>query len=867
MSQLQETSPRAGASGVTSGGGGGGGTVYDHQITQGVRLGTNGYLKRTPSGAGNRATWTFSTWIKLGQLGLNSNADQSGAILNAGTSGNQDGFYRLNYETTKLFSSSAEANFFFSTAQYRDVSGWYHVVWKQGSGTATVYVNGVAAAGATASVSGNTAVNNSVIHCIGGASNSLGEKALKGYLAETIMIDGTALGPDSFGETVKGCWIPKDASGLTFGTNGFHLDYADSSALGNDVSGNNNDWTTVNLSASDKVLDSPTFSDGSNGGNMCTWNPLNSRNVAIPTEGNLSVDYNGDLYNQIRGTMGIGNSGKWYMELYKSGTYATYPAWGICDQNQMLTKTRNVPGYYASSMIGVSWDFNSSAVFKALAYSDNYDQGVNLGSTADTYVNTAQIVGMAIDLDNNKIFTHINGSWDSACGNPSSGGGGFNASGLSGVNNLVPVLFPNSYNSPNYVFVGGFGADSTFGGLTSAGSGTDVNGFGNFKYAVPTGYGAICQGNQFVAETIDPAKTDSNFPQKLFGAVPYTGSGGTQTITGAGSKPDFTWIKNRGASGDNVLMDSTRGAYGTNDYYYQRSNTTALQDHTTDFHNFASDGFIVGGTGTYFNASGNTFISFNWRANGGSLTTNTTGSINSSVQADPSGGFSIVKWTGTSNNWSNAVTVGHGLSSAPTCILAKKYLGNADEWVVFFSTYGLASTGGATAAHASLVLNSTSALYTNQSYKSWGGVMPTSSVFTVDGNNLNGASDTIIAYCFANTAGYIKSGTYVGNGNNIGQYIYTGFRPSMVLVKELVADNWMMYNDKTFGYNVGNAAQGNEQIYPDLPAAAESDASRAIDIYSNGFMLRTSNATGNADAGNYVYLAIAKNPFKYSTGR
>ena len=251
-----------------------------------------------------------------------------------------------------------------------------------------------------------------------------------------------------------------------------------------------------------------------------------------------------------------------------------------------------------------------------------------------------------------------------------------------------------------------------------------------------------------------------------------------------------------------------------------------------------------------------------WRANGGTTSTNTTGSANSTVQVDPSGGFSIVKWTGTSDSWGNAITLGHGLSRAPTCILAKKYLGNADDWTIFFSDYGAVSSGGSTPAHANLVLNTDGAIYTNQSYKSWGGVMPTSSVFTVDGNNLNGASDTIIAYCYSNTDGYIKSGTYKGNANAAqGPFVYTGFKPAFVLNKPLVAGNWRLVDSQRSPVNVTQNA-----LSPNSTAAKDTGASVQIDLLSNGFKMRNSQTPWNQTT-TFVYLAFAENPFKYATAR
>ena len=854
MSQLQETSPRAGASGVVSGGGGGS-AFYDHQIAKSVRLGDSGYLKRTPSGAGNRATWTFSTWLKLTQIGINGNADQPGGILNAGSSGNQDGFYRLNYYIGQLFSSSAEANFFFSNGVYRDISGWYHVVWKQGSGTATVYVNGEAASGATASVSGNTAVNNSVQHVIGGASNTLGETPLKAYLAETIMIDGTALGPDSFGTTKNGVWIPKDASGLTFGTNGFHLDYADSSALGNDVSGNNNDWTSVNLSTHDSMLDSPTFNSDSNGGNMCTWNPLDAKNMAVPTEGNLSVDFSGSNYNQIRGTMSIGNSGKWYMELYKTNTYASYPAWGICDQNQKLTSSYTTPGYLAKAMAGIAWDFNASKVYKSLTYSESAS-GTEIGTTANVYTNTAQIVGMAIDLDNNKIFTHVNGTWDSGCGDPSSGGSGFDASGLSGVNNLVPVMLPSSVNSPAYVLVGGFGADSTFGGLTSAGSGTDANGYGNFKYSVPTGYGAICQANLPTATAISPAETDDNYPQKLFSILQYTGNGGQRTIS-TDFQFDYLWSRSTVQGQNWYNLDTSRGIFGSNNYYLKIDVSDTEADLPQDnYISQTASGSDAGGyvlsSGTWFNSGSHTQKNWYWRANAGTTASNTTGGTNSVTQVDPSGAFSIVTYTGFSGS-SGSSTVGHGLSVAPAMVIHKSRTRESGWWT---QVPGLLTDAG-----YFLELSGTNAQTNLNSYGTMN--VPTTSVFTINGvDGVGGESANYVAYCFANIEGYIKVGKYTANGSSTDNaFAYTGFSPRMIIIKGVRSgDGWCVFDTLSHPHNMATTCL-------QLNSNSATLSNYNIDILSNGFKVRDGDGDLGSSNVEYVFLAFAENPFAFATAR
>jgi hypothetical protein len=851
MSQLQEASPRAGASGVSAGPAPSA-SFYTHQIANSVRLGNSGYLKRTPSGAGNRQTWTFSTWLKLTELGANSNSTSVGAILNAGTSGHQSGFYRLNFNTTKLFSSSAEANFFFSNSLYRDTAGWYHIVWKQGSGTATVYINGEAASGATASVSGDTAINNNVQHTIGTHANALGETPLKAYLAETIMIDGTALDPSSFGETKNGVWIPKDASGLTYGTNGFRLDYADSSALGNDVSGNNNDWTTVNLSTHDQTTDSPTFG-GSTGGNFMTYNPLNKGSYTDLSEGNLKADSNtGADATYPTCTFGV-NSGKWYVE------------------HLIKTVSGNFPQTTLADFGGNSYN-TSKGIFYAMRYHPangcEKGSGTNItGFGTITVVNTSvatfssgDIVSWHIDMDNKKAWIAKNGTIPNS-GNPATGAN----PQFSWTENPINSVTVGSVQYQSTDTILNAGQEGTFAGEVTAGGNADDSGFGNFKYAPTAGYLAMCSGNLPTVSTISPAETDDNFPKKLFGVVLYTGNGSQRTI----STPfqfDWLWSRSSVQGQNNYILDTTRGIFGTNNYYV-KSDTTDLQadlpqdNYVSQTASGSDAGGYVLSSGTWFNSGSHTQLNWIWRANAGVTSTNTQGSEDSTVQVDPSGHFSIVKWTGTSDSWSNAITLGHGLSSAPTVIIGKKYLGNADEWKVFFSDYGDYTIGGSNTACNSLTWNSDSALYTNQSYKGWGGVMPTSTVFTVDGNNLNGSGDTVLAYCFANCEGYIKSGTYVGNANADGTFVYTGFRPAFVMNKPLATGNWRLQDTVRSPYNVSQNA-----LSPNNNNAQDTDASVAIDILSNGFKMRDSQTPWNQST-TYVYLAFAENPFAFANAR
>ena len=855
----------AGAAGAA---GGGGITIYDYQISKSVRMnkvadndGAN--FSKTFSGSPTSTKkGTFSIWVKRASVPSN----ETHAILVTGAGGGsseQD----IKFENNKLRLSGYSPSMDLTTTQvFRDISTWYHIVvaWDTTQGTSTnrvkAYVNGEQITSFSTSTYPS---QDQVILWYSNTENRIGlqswndNNVYNGYMAETIGIDGTTYAASDFGETVNGVWVPKDASGLTFGNNGFYLNYASSGDLGNDVSGNNNDWTPNNLAPSDSMLDTPTFNSDSNGGNMCTWNPLDAKNMAAPTEGNLSVDFSGTNYNQIRGTMSIGNSGKWYMELYKSGTYATYPAWGICDQSQILTSSYTTPGYLAKAMAGIAWDFNASKVYKSLTYSES-SSGTEIGATANVYTNTAQIVGMAIDLDNNKIFTHVNGTWDSGCGDPSSGGSGFDASGLSGVNNLVPVMLPSSYNSPNYVLVGGFGADSTFAGLTSAGSGTDVNGYGNFKYTVPTNYKAICQGNQSVAAEVDPAQTEDNFPQKLFSPKIWTGDGnsGRSITIDMAKKPSLSIIRQRN-SGNNWNV-WTQG-YNNGDYdSFGEFNTSAWYANQGVSGPYTAapteSALTLTGYGQV-NASGQTYVNYKWVANGGTTSTNTTGSIDTTVE-DPSGGFSVVTWTGTGGS----VTLGHGLNAAPSMLICKPFTSGAAlmDWTVFHKNMGTAGAFPADNSRMYLNSNGTYSVGSNLFVPSGN----TSSVFEVN-SNINPSSKDMVAFCFTNVEGYIAANNYTGNGSDDGTFIYMGFKPAWFMIKDTGnANNWIVYDSARETFNVMD-----KYLNPDTAGVEESGDLAKIDFLSNGVKMRTDHVAFNGSGRNYIYLAFAHNPFKYSLAR
>ena len=235
--------------------GSGAGGFYSYQIEQSLRIGVGDTLRRTPSSDGNLTVWTFSAWIKRAQLFDSGGQYQ---VLESGASGNQDTrlFYGFN-SSHAWQASSGNSNYGATTELFRDTTGWSHFVIKHTGGVSTIYLNGTSFH--TWSISGNTAINKSgLVHGIGCRGGSGSGAELQGYLAEVHLTDGTAYEPTQFGETKNGVWIPKDPSGTSYGTNGVHLKFEDASNLGNDSSGNNNDYTS-NMGADHQVLDSPTF--------------------------------------------------------------------------------------------------------------------------------------------------------------------------------------------------------------------------------------------------------------------------------------------------------------------------------------------------------------------------------------------------------------------------------------------------------------------------------------------------------------------------------------------------------------------------------------------------------------------------------
>jgi len=326
--------------------------------------------------------------------------------------------------------------------------------------------------------------------------------------------------------------------------------------------------------------------------------------------------------------------------------------------------------------------------------------------------------------------------------------------------------------------------------------------------------------------------------------VTYTGAGAGTVIT-TGFYPDFAWMKNRTAAFSNFVQDSVRGGS-----LYLLTDTTDADATISPSSTFSSTGITINGLSSYASNSSYNYVLWAWKANAGTNVSNTQGTITSTVSANTTAGFSVVTYTGTGAN----ATVGHGLGVAPSMVIARgRSAGTAGfNWRVYH---------GSLAATAYLEINTTSAQQTDATV--WNSTAPTSSVFSLGtSGNVNGSTQTYVAYCFAPIAGYSAFGSYTGNGSSDGTFVYTGFRPRFVMVKRTdTVGFWSMKDTARDPYNVaGSLLFANS-------SDAEYSNNQLFDLNSNGFKLRGSNSDINASGGTYIYMAFAETPLKYSNAR
>jgi len=582
-------------------------------------------------------------------------------------------------------------------------------------------------------------------------------------------------------------------------------------------------------------------------GNFCTLNPLGAQGGGAPdigtlSNGNLSVS----LTDTAFGTIGV-TSGKWYWEyrMVSSGTSGSAIGWA----NELVNSEPELGYNSPSSPSGAQIVYAYLTENPMQIISDAPKGSSSGGNLSANAISQNDIIGVAADFDNDKWYFSINGSFtDMLSGqNPSNGSNPTcSASGGGGVVTIARTAgltwFPaiGNWAAPTRDYTVNFGQDSTFGGAISAGGNADGNGFGDFLYSVPTGFLALSSSNLPISDDIDPAQTDDDYPAKNFNTVLYSGNASTNAITGLGLKPDLIWIKGRNDSTDNRLVDSTRGVGVA-----LRSNADGGDvSEGNGVTAFGTDGFTLGSE-TGYNGSSINFVSWCWKANGGVTSSNSSGDITSTVQANTKGGFSIMTYTGTGSN----ATIGHSLSAKPDFILIKRR-SSSQTWGVYHSALG---------ATKYLALNSNAAAGTATAF--WNDTEPTTSVISLGTEGrVNQNSGTYVAYAWHSVSGFSRFGSFQGNADNDGPFVYTGFRPRMLWIKEVDnADDWVVYDTARDTFN-----RGSSRVLRYENATAEFDGStRAIDMLSNGFKIRTSNNTIN-QSSTFVYGCFGDVPFRYN---
>ena len=932
------------------------------------------YLNRTPIVGGNRKIFTYSTWVKRSSL---SDAVEY-ALFSAGTSSYN--IFGIRSDGRVRLEGNAPSMDIHTLGRLRDPSAWYHIVFAIDTTQATasnrvkIYINGVQqdlGSSTYPAQNGEFSVNdNSAVHQIGRYSTS---RYFDGYMASTVFIDEAQLDCTSFGEfDDNGVWQAIDVSGLTFETNGFHLfDFANESGIGNDSSGNDNDFTVNNLTSeggstvrttelsvnhasgvislpgnafdstyisarintstfavtntawlgsyangyaearwipvggyavtsslrvyfgvysnaaasstltvtytdsstesssqftssnnnwmtlftasnaagktiqkieisnpsatnvqfggfvvddqivesanadTDVLRDVPTNGNSSDdtgaggevSGNYATWNPLTNRGVVTTSDGNLTANAINSGYGYTLSTIPV-SSGKYYCEISFEGTMehsTNYNYIGIVPTDSAANFT-NQDIFRADGALSI--DSDSSVIRGTI--------GTGSGDTNNTYQSSYgfdenDTIGIAIDCDTPQVTFYKNGT-------------SIGTFPHTMQSNKSWVLFANDWAN---------GADFT-GYILNAGQRT-------FKNSAPSGFKALCTTNLPTPTIADGSD--------YFDIATYGGGANSYTISGLSFSPDLVWSKRRDSAGRPALVDTIRAATKQ-----LSSDRTSAEITVSDgLEQFNSDGYVVGTDAGEYGWNGGASSTFvNWIWDGGTSTvSNTDGDVTSSVRANQTAGFSIVKWTAPTWNGSPQ-SVGHNLNAAPAFIIAKG-INNAASWYCYHKDLDASNP-----EDKYLSLNGSDSVGTLAN--SWGTSAPNNTTFGDRQLGWSGGQD-VIAYCMSPVTAYSAFGSYSGTGADDGPFVFTGMRPRWIMIKASDhTTDWAIIDTARDTYNpLDTVLDANNN------GADSTSSNHYVDILSNGFKLRTSTHPFNAGY-TYIYAAFAENPFQANGG-
>ena len=905
-----------------AGAAGGGGIAFERSLR--FNDDDTAYLNRTPSGAGNTKTWTWSAWTKRSKITAEANLFSVGAS-------STDAAFRFNADDTLQVRDGNNGELTTNTPLL-DPSAWYHIVVALDNLQSTaanrfrLYVNGVEMTSfSTATYSAQNAAgdfNTAVAHYIGRQVHNT-SNLFDGYLTQINFVDGRQLAPTEFGEyDDNNVWQPKaytsfnnpnasttwsdavptadgfrpgraaadafdndlstycalnnytfnldvgswstsgtlevytganheyavdggstsamnaddwttvgDAGSITTLTltrtdggypyinavringyvlidsavdNSFQLKFDDNSsaaALGTDSSGNSNTWTVNNIATSDSLIDSPlnyTADSGNNGGNYCTWNPLDTFGPTF-ANGNLDASYNTTSWKGYRATIAV-TSGKWYWEV----TINTLS--GSNYTNIGVSKAIGFGG------VAINSDFDNTAETAGYNSTGAKVSSTYGGGSYGATFTAGDVIGVALDVDAGTLIFYKN-----------------NTSQGTAYSNLTA----NATWTPAMSMYGNVAVSANFGQRP-------------FAYTPPTGYVSLCTEN-----LPDPTIADGT---SVLDVVNETTSvaGSSKTISGLSFAPSLviSKLRNQSANGRWGFIDIVRGVNKTLASDRTDAEVTTQTDLLTQFN---SDGFDVGadagGYGWNYQNGGSLYTYWAWDS-GSSTVSNTDGTITSNVRANQSAGFSIVTYTG---NATSGATVGHGLNAKPEFIIIKNrdtatyapvYHGSLDAtapedyWLRLF-----AGTDG-------------TRLRTGPSSSAFNGTAPTSSVFSLGGFAFtNGSGSDYLAYCWAPVSQYSSFGSYTGAAN---LFIYTGFKPQWLLIKSYLGDgfNWVLI-DSTRGATTGNVSN---KLYPNLVNYQNDDGrgtETKVVFLSNGFTFLDEGAETNSSTHSYIDAAFA----------
>ena len=808
-------------------------------------------LTRTPSSTGNPKKWTFSAWLKRTNLG------QSYIFGGSPLASGYDGIAAI------YFNGSDQLHTYYDTSGsnpygavddgsrlFRDLGSWYHLCWAVDAENTIhkIWINNNLVSTNTGRYPPNFTygLNNSGDEMVigDGSWDSYGSPNFNGYMAEINYLDGQYLEPDSFAETKNGVWIPLKDPSLTYGTNGFRLQFlatgtsADSSGIGADTSGQGNHFALTSLAAGDVVLDNPE-------NNFATLNLLDKSGGTF-TEGNLRYDTSS--WDMATGTVLL-PSGKWYYEVRVDAYNASANAFsvGIIQTNKIRGSGNS---YYWSHS---SWSTSSQGYLYGVNVNGTTEYKISAGSATSLSshpdIVQGSVIGIFIDLESDTTSIKYN----------IDGGTPFELfTSMQDVDYTIGVsdyLAQLTFN---------FGQDSTFVGQETAGGNTDGNGKGDFHTALPSGhtdYLAICSAN-LPDPTIGPqtsTQADDHFNTFL-----YTGTNATnRNIATNTFTPDWVWLKSRSQADNHVVVDVLR-KNGSN-FPNMHPNTTDAE--ANDTHPKIITNGIQVSEGLYDNNNVN-FVAWTWKAGGdpddvtgnfikdGVAFTPTQGTIDTTkMSVNTTSGFSIVTYT-ANNNTKGTVT--HGLNSAPNLVIIKNRDTSPNgQWVIGQDQNGF--TG-------QLYFNNGGPFGSNSG--SFDNTAPTNAVVTVNTDNtVNEGTDGFVMYSFHNVEGFSKIGSYIGNNSTYGTFVHTGFRVAfLMLVRTSDSGSFQLLDNKRNTFNPTD-------IYLYVPGSGtENDGSTLspainVDFLSNGFKLRTTESVYNSNGGTFLYMAFATQPFKFSNAR